>query len=78
MYEYLKTLPLTDDQKNKINEQGYENAPTLYALCKAFAAMVKDWLELDNLDALEAALWEMMSAEERAEMQAELDTLKDS
>lgn len=76
MYEYLKTLPLTDAQKQMINTQGYENAPTLYIICKATPIAVKQWLNLNSLDALEAALWNLMTPAEQQEVNDELEELK--
>jgi len=78
MYEYLKTLPLTEEQKKKVNEQGYENAPTLYFLCKATPIAIKQWLKLDSLDALASALWNLMTAAEQAAIEEQLDLLKNS
>ncbi len=72
MFEYLKTLPLTDEQKKQITEQGYENAPTLYIMCKATPVAIREWLGLESLDALEAALWEQFSEYDRKQVEAVL------
>ncbi len=76
MYPYLKTLPLSDAQKQLITTQGYENAPTLYMICKATPIAVKQWLNLSSLAALETALWNLMTAAEQTEVQDQLDQLK--
>ncbi len=74
-YKYLETLPLTTAQKEQITTEGYENAPTLYMLCKATPVAMREFLGLDSLDALETALWEMLTAEERTAVEAELKAL---
>ncbi len=76
MFEYLKTLPLTEAQKQLVNDEGYENAPTFYVLCKVVPLAIKDWLGLDSLDALETALWNLMTPEEQTSVQEELDDNK--
>lgn len=75
-YPYLDTLPLSTKQKETITEAGYENAPTLYMMCKVIPTAMKEVLEVEGLDELEAALWEKLSAEERTAIEAELEELK--
>ncbi|MDZ4833503.1 MAG: hypothetical protein SGJ27_06960 [Candidatus Melainabacteria bacterium] len=75
-YPYLDTLPLTDAQKQTITEAGYENAPTLYLICKAIPTAMKQVLGVDSLDELEKALWDTLTPEERTAVEAELDELK--
>ena len=76
MYEYLNTLPLTADQKQKVTEAGYENAPTLYMICKVTPVAMKQYLELASLDELETALWNLFTADEKAAVEKELEELK--
>lgn len=78
MFEYLNTLPLTDAQKEQVNEQRYENAPTLYLMCKVTPTSIRGWLGLESLDALEAALWELMTADERRKAEAVLQSPGDN
>ncbi len=78
MFEYLKDLPLTEKQKQQITEQGYENGNTLYFMCKATPVAIKEWLELESLEALEAALWERMSEDDRRKMTASLPYAADN
>jgi len=75
-YPYLDTLPLTTKQKETITEAGYENAPTLYMMCKAIPVAMKEVLEVASLDELETALWATLSADERTAIEAELEELK--
>lgn len=75
-YEYLDKLPLTTKQKETITEAEYENAPTLYMMCKVIPTAMKQVLEVDSLDELEKALWDGLSADERSAIEAELDELK--
>jgi hypothetical protein len=77
-YEYLDKLPLTQKQKEAITETGYENAPTLYMICKATPIAMKQFLEVESLDELEKALWDILTPEEQQAVQEELDALKGS
>lgn len=77
-YKYLETLPLTTAQKEQITEQGYENAPTLYMICKATPVAMREFLNLESLDELEAALWNLMTADEQKAVEDELKALKDA
>lgn len=72
MFEYLKTLPLTDAQKADITKEGYENAQTLLLLCKLAPTMMKEWFEVDSLDELENALANLLTEAEKAEVDAEV------
>ena len=74
-FEYLKDLPLTDEQKQKVTEEGYETAAAFYMFCKAIPTAIKEFLGLASLDELEKALWEKLSDEERAEIEKELQEL---
>lgn len=75
-YPYLDTLPLTTKQKETITEAGYENAPTLYMMCKAIPVAMKEVLEVDSLEELEKALWAGLTDEERAGIESELKELE--
>ncbi len=75
-YEYLDKLPLTTKQKETITESGYENAPTLYMMCKVIPLAMKQVLEVESLDELEKVLWDGLSDEERTAIEAELDEFK--
>ena len=72
VYEYLNKLPLTQAQKETITESGYENGPTLYIMCRRIPTAMKQVLELDSLDALEKAIWETLTADERTAIEEEL------
>jgi hypothetical protein len=76
IYDYLATVPLTDAQKEKVTEEGYENAATFYMMCKSIPKAIKEFLELDSLDAVEAALYALMTDEERQHVAEELEVLK--
>ncbi len=71
VYEYLSTLPLTQAQKEKVTKEGYENAGTFYVMCKTIPTAIKEFLELDSLDALEKALWNLLTKEEREEIESQ-------
>ncbi len=75
-YPYLDKLPLNDAQKQAITDAEYENAPTLYIMCKFIPTAMKQVLGVASLDELETALWQQLDEVERAEVQQELDDLK--
>jgi hypothetical protein len=74
-YPYLDTLPLNAEQKKAITEAEYENAPTLYLICKTIPTAMKEYLGVASLDELEKAIWEQLSTDEREAIQKELDEL---
>ncbi len=74
-FAYLNDLPLTQAQKEKITAHPYENAATLYLMCRAMPVLMKERLEMVRLDELIKALEAKLTPEERSGVQAKLDAM---
>ncbi len=68
-YQYLDSLPLTDEEKVKITNQGYDNAACLYCIVKIVDdTVLTQWLGRDCKAELVAALEKQLTPEELAEL----------
>lgn len=63
-YSYLESLPLTDEEKRKITEQGYDSPACLYGIIKAAGNAVWQWLGRDCHNELVTALEKQLTPEE--------------
>jgi hypothetical protein len=67
-YSYLESLPLTDEEKEKITNQGYDSPACLYGIIKAGGDVVWQWLGRKCHDELVAALEKQLTADELNEL----------